>query len=284
MTSQRDDQQSAPSPQHAAPSTHARHAIAAKRIVDTTTATAAIEVRRELRYDDTSETHAFDLYLPAPSAAACPVVLFVTGYGDAGAQRMLGCRFKDMGAFVSWAELVAAAGLAAVCYATDTPADVGRLIAHLERTSSDLQIDPTRMGLWACSGHAPMALTLVMDRPHRFRCAALLYPYTFDLPESDLVATAARQFGFTPVAAGRQPAELPAHVPLFVVRAGRDEMPGLNLALDRFAAAALGDNLPITIANHPAGPHAFDLVDDSIASRRLIRQTIAFLVDHLGPL
>ena len=57
-------------------------------------------------------------------------------------------------------------------------------------------------------------------------------------------------------------------VPLFVARAGRDEMPRLNETLDAFLTKAVARNLPITFANHPTGPHAFDLFDD---------------LDHLGP-
>src|SRR5437773_7130935 len=63
--------------------------------------------------------------------------------------------------------------------------------------------------------------------------------------------------------------DLPDDVPLFIARAGRDEMPGLNETLDRFAAKALDRNLPITMVNHANGPHAFDLVDDSDMSHEI---------------
>jgi hypothetical protein len=36
-------------------------------------------------------------------------------------------------------------------------------------------------------------------------------------------------------------------------------------------------NRPLTLVNYPAGAHAFDLLDDSEASRRIIRQVLDFL-------
>ncbi len=70
-------------------------------------------------------------------------------------------------------------------------------------------------------------------------------------------------------------------VPLFVARAGRDEMPHLNDTIDRFLARALAINLPVTLVNHRTGPHAFDIVDDSDASRAVIQQIVAFMQCHL---
>lgn len=58
-------------------------------------------------------------------------------------------------------------------------------------------------------------------------------------------------------------------------------MPGLNEALDRFVVGALSKNLPISLVNHAAGSHAFDLMDDSDTSREIIRQTLSFLRFHL---
>jgi acetyl esterase/lipase len=117
----------------------------------------------------------------------------------------------------------------------------------------------------------------------RITCAALVYGYTMDLDGSTLVADASSTFRFRNACAGRTIDDLAADVPIFVVRAGRDEMPGLNEALDRFAGAALARNLPIALANHPAGVHAFDLYDDGPAARAAIRQTLAFLRAHLLP-
>ena len=58
-------------------------------------------------------------------------------------------------------------------------------------------------------------------------------------------------------------------------------MPHLNYTIDRFLARALAINLPVTLVNHSAGPHAFDIVDDSDASRAVIQQIVAFMQCHL---
>lgn len=62
------------------------------------------------------------------------------------------------------------------------------------------------------------------------------------------------------------------------VSAGQNEMPHLNETLDRFLAKALTCNLPITFTNHATAPHSFDVMDDSEASREIIRQILAFMI------
>ena len=54
-------------------------------------------------------------------------------------------------------------------------------------------------------------------------------------------------------------------------------------AIDAFARHALRENLPMTIVNHPTGMHAFDLEEDSEASRQIIGQMLAFLRTSLAP-
>ncbi len=98
-----------------------------------------------------------------------------------------------------------------------------------------------------------------------------------DLDGSTSVAEAASVFRFVNPCAGRALEDLPVDVPLFVARAGRDEMPHLNDTIDRFLARALETNLPVTLVNHSTGPHAFDIVDDSDASRAVIRQIVAHM-------
>jgi acetyl esterase/lipase len=195
---------------------------------------------------------------------------------------MLGCTFKDMGSYISWAQLVAASGMIAVTYTNeDVEADAAAVFGFVRDRSNDLRIDPDRVGIWSCSGHGPSALALLMTTTPR--CAALLYPYTLDAEGSAAVATAAAQFRFVNASAGKRITDLPRDVPIFLARAGQDRMPGLNESLDRFVAGALAANLPVSIVNHPAGPHAFDLHDDSRITQGIVRQTLEFLKFHLSP-
>ena len=108
------------------------------------------------------------------------------------------------------------------------------------------------------------------------KCAALCYGFMLDLDGSTAVADAARQFGFANPCSNRTFEDLPRDTRLFVARAGRDESPGLNAALDSFVAAAVRDNRPVTLVNHATGPHAFDVMDDSRATRGVIRQVLGF--------
>jgi acetyl esterase/lipase len=108
-----------------------------------------------------------------------------------------------------------------------------------------------------------------------------LYGLTLDLGGATTVADMARQFGFVHPGSGKSVADLARGIPLFLARAGQDEFPGLNEALDRFLAAAVAENLPVRFVNHPRGPHAFDLLDDSETSREIIREVLRFLGFHL---
>jgi acetyl esterase/lipase len=210
------------------------------------------------------------------------MVLIVTGYADAGVPTPLGCAFKDMAWAISLAQLIAASGMAAVAYTTREPGtDAGEVLGHIARHAAALRIDTARVGLWAASGHAPLALALLMRRqPHTFRAAVLSNGFTLDATGST-VADAARTYRFVNPSAGRSVDDLPSDVPLFLVRSGRDEFPGLNDTLDRFVSDALARNLPVTLVNHATAGHAFELNDDSDTSRHVIGQMLAFLRVHL---
>jgi acetyl esterase/lipase len=245
----------------------------------------AVTIQRDVPYRTTEDgAQTMDLYRPSgsSSAAPLPVVVFVSGYPDPGFERMLGCKLKDMGQYVSWARLVAASGLVAVTYANREPADVHALFAYLRQNAASLGIDASRIGVWAGSGNVPMALSLLMQGSgDSFRCAALCYGFMLDLGGATHVAGAAAQFGFANPCAGKSIDDLPRDLPLFLVRAGQDQMPHLNDSLDAFLAAALAHNLPVTLANHATGLHAFDLLEDSETSREMIRSILAFLRFHL---
>jgi hypothetical protein len=260
--------------------------IAARTVVFDLPGTEAVTVRPDVEYGPAGDgALTLDVYHPPgrPDGERVPAVLFVTGYADAGMQKVLGCRFKDMGSAVSWARLTAACGVAAITYANREPSsDLTAVLSYVRRNGPSLGVDGDRVGVWACSGHVPTALSLLMQESTAFlKCAVLCYGYTLDIDGSTLVADAARTFGFFNACAGKSVEALPRALPLFVARAGRDECPGLNAALDRFLVHALARNLAVTLVNHPEGPHAFDLFHDSEPTRVIIRQILAFMTDHL---
>lgn len=215
----------------------------------------------------------FDLYRPHQQDTPAPVVVFVSGLPDPGVVALLGKPLKDWASYVGWARMVAAAGIAGVTYLNREPGDVVALVRHLRDHAGELGLDPARIAVWACSGNVPTALGLLARE--RFSCAALLYGYMLDLDGATDVADAARQYHFAVPPVGLD--DLPRDVPLLLVRAGRDVTPGLDVTLRRFAVAARARGLPVTVLDHLEAPHAFDLVDDSPATRDAIEQVLAFL-------
>ncbi len=242
-------------------------------------------VRREHEYRAADGSmQPMDIYYPQSvgPTAALPAVLMVVGYPDAGMLRIFGRRAKDLGSNVSWGELMAASGLAVVTYVNVNPVDdAAAALDHVRQHSTALGIDPERLGVWSCSGNVPNALSLLMGAGRNgVKCAALLYGYMLDLDGSTIVRDMAK-FGFVTPAAGKSVDDIPPDLPIFIARAGLDEMPRLNETIDAFISHAVARNLPFTIANHHRGPHAFDAVHDSKETRIVIRQILAFFRETL---
>jgi hypothetical protein len=268
------------------PDTQHQDHISKRRVVYSVAGSRAATVRRDHEYRvGEAGPLTMDVYYPsdATSVVLRPAVLFVTGLPDSGAQRMIGCRLKEMGSYVSWAELMTTRGLVAITYTNAEPAtDAREVLNYVRQNAAALGIDENRIGLWACSGSVPTALSLLMDgRRDYLKCVVLCYGYMLDLDGSTRVADAARQFGFVNPCAGKSVADLPRDLPLFIARAGQDRMPGLNEALDDFVLEALTCNMPVSLVNHAAAPHAFDLFHDSEMSREIIRQILQFMRGHL---
>lgn len=252
-----------------------------KRVVYEIPGMADVNVR-EVEYRRTEfGALTMSLYAPCESKdkARRPVIVFVFGFADP----MFGQRLKDIGQYVSWGQMLAVSGFVAVTYTYQEPiADLQAVLQYLKQNAEALGIDENRIGLWACSGNVPIALSILMREKHDFfKCAVLCYGYMLDLKNSTGVAAAAAQFGFVNPCAGKSVADLPRDLPLFLIRAGQESMPNLNESIDLFLAEAVAHNLPITFANYAAAPHAFDLFDDSETSREMIEGILGFLQFHL---
>ncbi len=266
-----------------------RHEITFKKTVDEILGMDAVEVRLDVTYDDAGPSPlTMDLYHPADATAGTrlPAVVFVAGFPDPGFESFAGCKLKETAGYIAWGKLVAASGMVGITYTNRQPvADLDRLVSFVENHAASLGIDEGRIALWACSGNVPTALGLAMqERTHGCKAAVLSYGVMLDPDGSIGIEKIAAQLGFANPCAGRSVADLPSELPLLIVRAGQDSVPTVNPSIDHFAAAALARNLPVTIVNHRAAPHSFDLLDATEASREVIRQMLAFLRFHLGPL
>jgi hypothetical protein len=253
--------------------------ICKKDLVYPAPAAGAVTTQRDVEFrgaDGASLT--MDVYAPAMATSAqLPAVVLVAGYPDDGFQRVAGCRFKEMQSTVSWARLIGASGLRAITYTNRDPANDAFAVVRAVRETTD------RIGIWSTSGNAPVALSVLMrDSPERVTCAVFAYPYLLDLDGDTAIADAQRSFRFANPGAGRSLDDLRVDVPLLVARAGQDQTPRLNESLDRFVAHALRGNLPVSLVNHPEGPHAFDLFHDSETSRAIVREILAFLSGRAG--
>ena len=225
------------------------------------------------------EWQTFDLYRSPNSHAALPMVVFVLGFSDAAIHAAAGFRPRESGFYRSWSELVVASGMAAITYGTIDPLrDLQQLLDHLQEHQSDLRVDSSRVAFWACSGNAPTAVSL-LQRNSNVCGAALSYPFTLDLPGSRTVAEAAARFGFAHDAEAT--IEQLEDRALFLARAGRESFPALNESLDAFATESIQRNHPLTLMNHPHGPHAFDVEDPSERSREIITAILQFFRGQL---
>jgi hypothetical protein len=252
--------------------------VARKQVVYRIPGMDDVPVRRDIVYKTAaSGPLLMDVYYPpgATSQTMVPVVPIVLGYPDPQSGGRM------FGPLTSWARLIAMSGMAAVIYGTSAPAeDVHDAFAYIRGHAATLGIDRTRIAVYAASANVSVGLSLLM-RDADFRCAVLLYGYTFDVEGSTAFVEAERKYGYVYATKERSIDELPSEVPLLVLRAGLEAFPGINAALDQFAARALSRNLPLTFVNHATGPHAADMDDDTDATRRIIRQVLHFLQLHL---
>jgi acetyl esterase/lipase len=225
-----------------------------------------VELRPDLVYTHADgRALAMDAYLPAGRApgARVPAVLLVHGEADPALLRGV----RGWGQYSGWGRLLAGQGMAGVAFEhraildagfEAVVAEVGDALATVGERAGDLGIDPERIGLAGFSAGVPLTAAALAGATGRVRCAALCYG-----PLVDLVPD-------------------PVLPPLLVVRAGQDD-PGLNRTIDEFVSAAEQRDLAVELVHQPEGHHAFDVADDSDASREVIGRVLGFLRGHLGP-
>lgn len=240
-----------------------------------------VPVRRNVPYrSDAAGALALDVYSPPGDRGRgpFPAVIFVVGYADVALMQLAGFTIKDMACYVSWGQLVALSGITGISYSSAAPLeDADTVLHYVRRHAADLDVDPERIGIWAASGNGPTALSLLMSEQARLRYAVLCNTYMLDLDGSSTVADMSAAIGFAAPTRAKSVENLPARTPIFVVRSGKDEVPGLNGTIDRFVARAIEANRRITFVNLPDAPHSFDTSHDTAESRLTIEQILAFM-------
>ena len=192
-----------------------------------------------------------------------PVVIFVNGFVDEEIQKMIGCKLKDSGIYISWGQLVAASGMIAIAYETHDPdVDIHDLVNYTRANGPRLRVDKDRICLWACSDNFRTALIALTDTSAEYH---------------DSLACAVIYYGVTPPFYAY---DLSADIPLFIVKAGKDDA-SLNRQLDQFVEIALEANIPLEFVDYEDGIHGFDVWQDTDESREIIKQTLEFMNTHL---
>lgn len=250
-----------------------------------------VEVRKNISYK-TVDGRALraDVYVPPglQAGARRPAVVFVSGGFDPTFEP----RPKDWGIYISYGRLAAASGLVGVTFDhrlgyprrqyEEGASDLADLIGYLRKNAGELRLDGDRIGVVVYSGGGPMLSPLLREPPPYVHCLGGIYPF-LDTRHVD------PEQAQTPVEVIREYSPLSAleasagpFPPLFIARAGRDSIPGVNESIARFLQAALEKNLAVEFMNHPTGVHGFDQRNDDARSRYIIRELLRFLTSNLG--
>jgi acetyl esterase/lipase len=252
-----------------------------------------VRVISNLKYSEVDNPHLLmDVYLPPDLKPheRRPVVVFI--HGGSGPES----KPKDWGMFQSWGRLVAAAGMVAVMFThrfspppqlllVEAASDLRAVLQYLRSNAESFQADGDCVAVCAWSSGGELLTPLLVERPIFVRCLIAFYAL-LDVqqyaPPGDAAALRYLK-AFSAIAS--LPDDASTLMPMLVVRAGREDIPTLNDALDRFVAKALAANAPITVTNHPTGGHGFDSFDikgDVEHSKQIVRSSIEFMRTHLG--
>lgn len=238
--------------------------------------------RRDLVYKTADgATLCADLYLPSNRGRPHPVVIFIHGAVPKGVKA------KEMPPFISWGQLIAASGMAAVTFnhraewangfvegsLAKAATDLADLIAFVKKNAQEFNLDAARICLFAFSAGGPLLAAPIRTAPDYLRCIVSFYSF-LETPSPDPSDPGA----LSPVIALTQArGSIP---PMFVAKAGLD-FPFLNAGIDKFVAEARSRGATIEMMEHANGHHGFDFADNDDQSRAIIRRAVEFMKSHL---
>jgi len=226
-----------------------------------------------------------DIYLPPTNDdnVKVPLVILINDYPDSVVNHIWGCDQKDLKLFISWGELIAASGIAAVAYQTQfTHSETDSLIHFLNENAEKYRIDMDRLCVFGASANTLAAQSLMEKDDYKINCAILYYGIllTPDLKYYAAIDSAANMYGFywkdlRPITS------IPSNIPLLVTKAGKDQFEIVTKTTEHFVSEAIKSNAELTYIHYPEGQHDFDILDNTKTSKLIIRQTIDFLTTNL---
>jgi len=208
-----------------------------------------IVVTKDMQYA-ASETTALKMDVYRPPGALTekrPALIFFNR--ATGAER-------SEGFYGAWAHAAASKGVVAILPDLrdgSEAKDFGLLVPYVTAHAAELGVDRDRIAVYAGSGNVFTAFPAVED------------------PSQTAIKAAVMYYGSGPVEKFR------LDLPVLYVRAGLDR-PGVNQAITALASAAVNQNAPVTLLNHPAGHHGFEQADVDDATRDVIERTLDFVV------
>jgi hypothetical protein len=125
-----------------------------------------------------------------------------------------------------------------------------------------------------------MLTPYLRDAPPFIRCLVAYYPM-MDLEASARHRAAEKPEVLAAWSPLRHVGEPGRKAPLFLARAGADEIPDLLPGLDRFIAEAIRTDYPLTLANNPGAPHSFDITAVTPRTLEILAETFGFVKRRL---
>ncbi|MGI8497295.1 MAG: alpha/beta hydrolase [Gemmatimonadaceae bacterium] len=261
--------------------------------------TARMTVRAGIAYktvptaNGSAEPVALKLNVYAPPGLArgkaLPALLLVPGGIIPGEGPMP----REWTAYDAWGRLAAASGLVGITAdhrmtvadnVDEASADLLDAIAYVRAHAAEFHVDPTRLCVQFHSAGGPISGVLLRDPPPYLRCVVLYYPYLDlehlrrDTPfrKAYPAAHADSLSAYSPAGALARvdPARLP---PIFLARAGRDQIPYLNESNARFLDTAVARGVTIDFMLHATGQHGFDIANHDNRSRQIMAASLAFV-------
>jgi acetyl esterase/lipase len=248
-----------------------------------------VQIEKDIGYKpETGSELKLDIYTPPKlkKGEKRPAVFFIHGGTP------LENRPKDWGVFASWGKLVGASGMVGVVFTHRmgfpkpefalAESDLNDAINYIRSNADALNVDKDRIALVAFSAGGPLLSAAMRDTPSYVRGLVAIYSF-LDIQQSEMhrrsVSDTEILKKYSPISyLAPNATKLP---PIFIARAGLDEVPGLNDATNRFVTEALSKNVSVELMNHTTGVHGFDNQTNNERSREIIRRVLDFLRSNL---
>lgn len=219
----------------------------------------SVRVDRDVPYAADNELQRLDVYR-ATGTRNGPAVILIHGWAD------IQFRPKEWGVFQSWGRLLAARGLPAIMFnhrlgsggegRADAARDLAAIRDFVRMHFREYGFDASRLGIMLFSGGGDL-LAQARTPDQSVRGVVAYYPL---LTRTELPGPATQQ-----------------GPPTLIVRAGRDDTPGLLQSLDRFISAAQSSRTELILIRHDRGVHGFENDPDDPDAPGIISQTMEFL-------